>query len=665
IEDAHSILWLTLNRADKSVNTFNEEVMRELDVFLNNVKQNKKIRAIVIQSGKKTGFIAGADIEQFKTFQSANEATQLIQIGQKIFQKLEDLPQVTIAKIEGFCLGGGLELALSCDYRIALESNKKTIGLPEVQLGIQPGWGGCVRLPDRIGAFKAFDLILSGRMLRPKEAKKMGIVDEAVPLRLLDKAVTEYATNKEKRAHTGWWPRITNFVAVRPLAARLFHYQVNKKVKKEHYPAPFQIINNWSKLGTQRPQAFTREAESIGELLVSNTSQNLVRVFYLRERLKSLSRKTEYKPKHIHVVGAGVMGGDIAAWCALRGFHVTVQDKSPELLGSCIKRTYELAKKQLKEKNLIQATLDRLLPDPEALGVHRADVILEAITEKLEVKQNFFKEIEKKANKHAILATNTSTIPLEEIGAVLKHPERLVGIHFFNPVALMPLVEVVAGTQTSAAFQDKAMAFVHAIDKLPLPVKSSPGFLVNRILLPYMLEAVLLLEEGISGPAIDKAAKDFGMPMGPIELGDTVGLDVCLAACDKLSQSFGFTIPTKLKEQVLKGELGKKTQKGFYVWKNGKPQKPKEQMQNLPEDIMNRMLFRMLNEAFTVLREGIVEEADLVDAGSIFGFGFPPFRGGVLHYAKQRGIQTITDELQTLESRYGTRFAADKGVEVL
>lgn len=660
--DADNILWLTFDRKDSKVNSLNESTLREFDQILNSLGQNNRTKALVIRSGKTTGFIVGADISQFKALTSAEEATQLIRKGQEIFNKLERLEMPTIALIDGFCLGGGLELALACKYRIAENSPKTRLGLPEVKLGIHPGWGGTVRLPRLIGPLQAMDVILSGRNLLPKAAKKMGIIHEAVPRRLLEKAARDYALTPPRQKESFPWRQALNYKLIRPVLGRLFTSQVSKKANPKHYPSPFKVIENWVAHGVETPQAMDAEADSIGKLLVSDTSRNLVRVFFLQEELKGLGKGLSYKPQHVHVIGAGVMGGDIAAWCALRGFKVTLQDQAPKLIGNALKRANELATKQLKENYLVQEVMDRLFPDPNGLGIKTADVIIEAITEKLQAKQDLFQAIEKQAKPDAILATNTSTIPLEEICTVLKDPTRLVGIHFFNPVPKMPLVEIVKGEKTNKTVIEQAIVFVCKISKLPLPVKSSPGFLVNRILLPYMLEAVALLEEGVSGPVIDKAATEFGMPMGPIELADTVGLDICLAALEKLSATTGAKVPEKLKEYVSRGELGRKTGKGFYQYNKGKVIKPKPATkETIPSDVTDRLILRLLNESVACLREGIVDSADHLDAGCIFGFGFPPFRGGPITYARTQGGANLLKQLEELESRYGNRFAADRG----
>lgn len=659
--DEDQILWLGLSRADSSVNSLNESVLFELDSIIDDLSA-KPPKALIIHSLKNTGFIVGADINQFKALKNADEATDLIRKGQEILQKLEDLKTTKIALIEGFCLGGGLELALACDYLITEDSAKTRVGLPEVKLGIHPGWGGTVRLPRRIGALKAMDLILTGRMLLGKPAEKMGVVDIAVPKRTLIKTARDFALNPPAKKQPKGIHKYTDLPIARGLIMKLLMSNLNKKIREEHYPAPYRVVRNYADVGFSGSGAYAVEAQSIGQLLVSEVSRNLVDVFNRQELLKKQGKKDK-SIRHVHVIGGGTMGAGIAATAALAGLTVTIQDLNPNALGAAVKELHKLASRKLKQAHLVTAAMDRLIPDLTGEGIARADVIVEAIVEKLEVKQSLFRELEQKAKADALLATNTSTIPLEQISTALKDSSRLVGIHYFNPVSKMPLVEVIKHDGNSESQIQKAIDYVRTIDKLPIVVKSAPGFLVNRILLPYMLEAVSLLEEGVSGPAIDKAAVDFGMPMGPIELADTVGLDICQAALEKMSETTGASVPDKLKELVAKGHLGVKTGQGFYKYnKKGKAMKSvAPSADTLPADLTDRLVLRMLNEASAALREGIVENADMLDAGCIFGFGFPPFRGGPISYARQRGIEKIVDNLSSMSNRYGERFAADPG----
>jgi len=652
--DKDRILWLTFDRESKSANVLSRDVFNELNQIMAQI-ESEKPKAVVLCSGKKKGFIAGADISEFVGLETEQEAFDCIRQGQIIFDRWEALPMPTVAMISGFCLGGGAEFALACRYRVASDDRSTKIGLPEVKLGIHPGWGGTIRLPRLIGALKAIPLMLTGRLLSAKAAKRLGIVDVVVPQRQLEHAARYYVLNQPAPHAPRFIEKLTNAFFIRPLLARVFYKKLAQKVSKAHYPAPYAIIKTWMENGIQASNAMEKEARSIAALMITPVARQLVRVFFLQERLKGLAKGHDFAQKHVHVIGAGTMGGDIAAWCAFRGFSVTLQDQTPEQIAPAIRRAYQLFKKKLKQPHLIQAAMDRLQADVFGHGVPHADVVIEAIFENLEAKQQLFQSIELQLKPGALLATNTSSIPLDEISAVLKNPAALVGIHFFNPVALMPLVEVVHADQTDQEAIERALSFVGKIGKLPLPVLSKPGFLVNRILMPYLMEAMELLNEGVLPQAIDRVALDFGMPMGPVALADKVGLDVCLSVAENLSTHLGGVIPKQLKMKVAEGHFGVKSGRGFYTYRDGKPVLEASSTA-APKDTVDRLMLRMVNEAVAVLSENLVEDADLLDAGMIFGTGFAPFRGGVMQYRNTRGSDAVQLRLAELANQYGDRF---------
>ena len=663
--DHDDIVWLHMDKADAGANVLGSEVLRELDRHLEAIA-SRTPRGLVILSDKANGFIAGADIHEFTRIHNEAEALELVRLGQSVFNRLAALGFPTVALIHGFCLGGGLELALACRYRVALDSPDTRLGLPEVRLGIHPGFGGSIRLPPLVGGLKAMDMMLSGRSVDARRARRIGLVDLVVPQRHLRDAARQRVLDAPPLVRPGWLERLSNHALVRPLLARVLRRQVAAKASKLHYPAPYALIDIWQQYADDPAQMLQAEADSIASLVKGVTARNLIRVFMLQEQLKSLGRDTPWKPRAVHVIGAGTMGGDIAAWCALRGFRVSLQDQSPERIAPAIKRAHELFKRRLKDPIAIQAALDRLLPDHKGLGVGRADIVIEAIFEDAEVKRALYREIEPRMQDDSVLATNTSSIPLEELSGVLARPGRLVGLHFFNPVPVMQLVEIVNGTSTSAEVSGKAMAFTRQLDRLPLPVSSTPGFLVNRILMPYLLEAVKLESEGVPATVIDRAATAFGLPMGPMELADTTGLDICLHVAQILSGHFHTPIPERLQQLVTAGRLGKKSGRGFYRYAKGKAVKPggKGGNWNLQE-ITDRLVLSLLNEAIACLREQVVENSDLLDAGMIFATGFAPFRGGPMHYIEAIGASVLRGQLQQLEQLRGKRFKPDPGWESL
>jgi 3-hydroxyacyl-CoA dehydrogenase/enoyl-CoA hydratase/3-hydroxybutyryl-CoA epimerase len=660
-KDANRIVWLGLDRKDTAINVINDEVLDELNTILLEIHKDVDAVGLVIYSAKAKGFIAGADINVFSQFKKAEEAIDFLRKGQAVFSRLEHLNIPTVAMIHGFCMGGGLELALACDYRIASEDADTRLGLPEVLLGIHPGWGGTVRLVTLIGGFDALSkVILTGAAIPSKRAKQIGFVDEVVPLRQLKRAAEYFIKNKPAKYKPTLLQSITNYSWMRSLIAPLLRKQVAKMARKDHYPAPFAIIDLWENEGGQGERAYLKEIDSVEHLVSqSETAQNLIRAFLLRERMKAFSKESDFKANHVHVIGAGVMGGDIAAWCALKGLKVTLQDKSYDRIAPALARANALFQKKLRKPRLIQAAMDRLIPDPEGYGIAKADVIIEAVFEDLSIKQAVMLEVERKAKADAIIATNTSSIPLDEINHIMEKPGKLVGIHYFNPVAKMELVEVVSGAKTLKKVTSSACSFVNQIGRLPLPVKSNPGFLVNRILMPYLMECVQLLEEGYPAENIDAAAKDFGMFMGPVELADTVGMDVCLAVAENLTRYYGGTIPKKLRELVKEGKLGRKTGEGFYKYKNGKPIKKKITENKDSGEIADRLILRMVNESAACLREEIVADSDLLDGAMIFATGFAPFRGGPMNYAKHFNHDELKDQFNKLQHKFGERFKPD------
>lgn len=667
--DSDNIVWLGLDRQGAGTNSIDDAVLDELNTLVQDIASMPQVTGLVVHSLKAKGFIAGADITTFSDLDTPERASQFLRKGQAVLSRLESLKIPTVAMIDGFCLGGGMELALACDYRIATDADNTRLGLPEIKLGIHPGWGGVVRLPRLIGGFKALSqVILTGSMLRAKKAKHLGLVDDVVPLRQLKRAAVYYIKKQPQKHTPSFVDSLDRYKPARTLMAKFLRREVSKKVRQAHYPAPYAVIDFWENESGFDDRAYLKEADSVVKLVTeSDTAKNLIRLFLLRERMKGFSKKAaDFKAKHVHVIGAGVMGGDIAAWCARQGLKVTLQDQSYAQIAPAMGRAERAFKKSLRKPRLIEAAMDRLIPDPDGHGVAQADVIIEAVFENLEVKQAIFKHLEAHAKSDAILASNTSSIPLDEISQVMSKPGRLVGIHFFNPVAQMELVEIVSSERTMMKVTEQAAAFVNQISRLPLPVKSSPGFLVNRVLMPYLLECIQLLEDGYAPEVIDEAAKNFGMMMGPVELADTVGLDVCLAVAENLTVHFGGTVPKRIRDMVEKGHLGRKSGEGFYQYKQGKAIKDKAAAKQAVgrhhDEIADRLVLRMINEAAACLREGVVADADLLDAGMIFGTGFAPFRGGPMHYAKAFGQDKLNASFAELETQYGERFKVDQGI---
>ncbi len=655
------ILVLDFDRQGASVNAFSQDVLIELGDLLERLALDPP-KGVVLRSAKSVGFIAGADLKEFQEFDRKGTVNDAIRRGQAVFQKLAELPCPTVSAIHGFCMGGGTEISLACTWRVASSDPSTRIGLPEVKLGIFPGWGGSARLPRLIGAPKAMDIMLTGRTLSPSSARAMGLVDKVVePAILLDAAVALIKSRHERpfaQRFNGW---ISNTWIARRLLAQQIRKQVARKAPKAHYPAPHALIDTWLNAGGKGIQGrLDAERRAVVKLASTPTARNLVRIFFLTERLKGLGGK-EHGIQRVHVVGAGVMGGDIAAWSAYKGFEVTLQDREQRFIDGALVRAQELFAKKVKDESKRPAVAARLKGDLGGDGVADADLVVEAIIENPEAKRALYQAVEPRLKPDALLTTNTSSIPLTELRGHIQRPAQFAGLHYFNPVAMMPLVEIIRHDGMAPETEKRLAAFCKALDKFPVPVAGTPGFLVNRVLFPYMLEAANAHAEGIPGAVIDKAAVKFGMPMGPIELIDTVGLDVAAGVGAELAPFLGLAVPAALGD-VEAGKRGKKDGQGLYKWENGKPLKPQvPQDYKAPDDLEDRLILPLLNEAVACLHDGVVGDADLLDAGVIFGTGFAPFRGGPIQHIRSTGADALLERLKALQARHGDRFAPRPG----
>ena len=654
--DSKTIMWIELCHKGKSTNTLSSSVMKELDILVSFIEKevlntNKKICAgIIFFSNQPSGFCAGADVKEFtdvaKKSEWAQASLEIVTKGWLLYERIEKISRrlPTVAKVKGFCFGGGFEFALACKFIVAVDHDSTSFSLPEVKLGIYPGWGGIKRLPQRIGIFQGMSLMLSGKFLNARKAFKAGVADVLVPERTADLACERLIKQNPKKKDLSFFNQVLAGPLKR-LVCIFIKNNIKKRVKERHYPAPFGILDLW-KYHNGNP---TVETQIHNRIVGSPTAKNLLRVYQLQESLKGLAKKYtkgsdgQVPPilNHIHVIGAGTMGGDIAIWCVLKGLKVTLQDVSTSQIAKILKKAPLEVKRKFGNKYKQMKLCDMLIPDPSGHGIKKADVIIEAATENLKIKQEIFAKIEKDALPTALLCSNTSSIKIEEIAKGLKDTSRLVGVHFFNPVLRMPLVEIIKSKNCDQNFFDLAINFTGKIKKLPLPVKSSPGFLVNAVLMPYLLSAMRTVDNGISPEDIDSAMTNWGMPMGPIELVDTVGLDVCLAVGNTMTNDD--PTPICLKDLNQKDHLGKKSNRGFYKWEKGK--KVKERKLKLNDDeqrnLAENLIQPLINRTSELVTEGIVESEEMADAGVIFGTGFAPFLGGPINFSKNNKIESL------------------------
>ncbi len=637
--DFEAIGWLTIDTPNSPVNTLSRLSITELDAALVRVEDliaSGEVVGLVIQSGKESGFIAGADVTEFDQMSDPAVLPEALKRAHAVMDRIERMKAPTIAAIHGFCLGGGLELALACHYRIAVNDDKTRIGFPEVNLGIFPGFGGTGRSIRQAGPVPAMQAMLTGRMIKAGAARGMGLVDKLVRHRdSLHWEARKAVLGKRRSTPAPLGQRIMAWGPIRAQIAKTMRAETSKKARREHYPAPHALIDLFEQHGDNWRAMVDGEAAGFVPLMASDTARNLRRVFFLSESLKKLGVRGKEKPefRRVHVIGAGVMGGDIAAWCAYRGMAVTLQDLDMARIQPALDRAKSLFKKRLKGRTEVASAMARLEADPAGSGIARADVIIEAVVENLEIKQKIFADVVQKAKYDAILATNTSSIELERIASALSEPSRLIGLHFFNPVAQLPLVEVIRSKFNTDRDVALGASFALAIGKSPVLVKSAPGFLVNRVLMPYMLGAVERVEKGESKELLDAAAVAFGMPMGPIELMDTVGLDVGQSVAHELGHAV--PVDSKFARLVADKKLGRKTGEGFYKWVDGKAQKgPTPENTDLVR--LGRELVKpLVDTTEIVVGEGVVASADLADIGVILGTGFAPFLGGPMTARKE------------------------------
>jgi len=638
--DFEGLGWLTIETPGAAVNTLSREAIAELETLVlrfEDLIASGELNGVILLSGKDSGFIAGADVSEFDEMSDPTVLPAALQRAHALFDRIEALKAPFVCGIHGFCLGGGLELALAAHYRIAVDDEQTRIGFPEVNLGLFPGFGGTGRSIRQAGAVDAMRIMLTGRLLRAREARRMGLVDRLVRHRdMLRWAARRAVLGRQKSARA---PVARSFMALGPARrylVRRMREETARKAPPEHYPAPHALIDLFERHGDDWRAMSRGEIDAFVPLMASDTARNLRRVFFLSEGLKKQRSKGHETPqlRRVHVIGAGVMGGDIAAWCALRGMGVTLQDVDAERIKPALDRAKALFRKRLKTPTAVASAVARLEADVAGKGLARADVVIEAVVETLEVKRQVFAEVEARARPDAILASNTSSIELERIAEPMANRSRLIGLHFFNPVAQLPLVEVVRSRFNTDLDVSRGVSFALAIGKSPVVVKSAPGFLVNRVLMPYLLGAVERVERGESRELLDAAAVAFGMPMGPIELMDTVGLDIGR----NVALELGHPVPegSRFAALVAAGKLGRKSGEGFYRWDKGKPVKSAPPVH---DDLaqLGRDLVRPLVDATVVaVSEGVVASADLADIGVILGTGFAPFLGGPLR-ARQDG----------------------------
>jgi len=686
---------VTVDLPGEPVNKLTSGLGDEWEALIERLRGDADVRAVVLISGKPDTFIAGADVEELARLTTAAEAEALSRRGQDLMDRVEQLPKPIVAAIHGACLGAGCELALACHWRVATDSPKTQIGLPEVQLGLLPGAGGCIRLPRLIGARAALDIILAGKTERAQKALKLGLVDEVVPRSILRQVALSAADRLPREGlprRTGPGGPLGALLDGTPPGRRIVYHLARKQVLKKtggHYPAPLAALDV-VRIGLEQgpPEGYRAERERFGALAMTPVSRNLVQIFFATSALKKddgVPPAIEVTPlpiRRVGIVGSGFMGAAIAGTAVLNA-EVEARLKDSELprVGKGLKAALSILDERLKRRQLTRPHYQRLSGllsgTADYSGFTRADLVIEAVFEDLAVKRQVLSEVEGEIRPEAIFATNTSTIPIRDIAAGAARPERVIGMHFFSPVERMPLLEVIPTDQTNAETIVSSVRFGRAMGKTVIVVRDHPGFWVNRILAPYLNEAAVLVEEGVPVELIDRAMTRWGFPVGPIALMDEVGLDVAQKASKVMHAAYGERLaPAGVIGRMLEdGRLGRKNARGFYIYHEGHKTGVDERVYRIlgvnplegfsSDDVEHRLVYLMLNEAAMAFAEGVVQSPRDGDVGAIFGIGFPPFRGGPLRLIDELTAGSVVETLTRLQTAHGDRYSPAPALEAM